>query len=220
MWRSRGGHYIPGPTAAGSVHLAKIVRRAPVAGVCRAPVPVRRRRVVRRRHALPLVEAAPEGERRIRQPGLGALSSPHHGLLVFLSRVVNTSQCIHSVHVPLHRRRLQTRHALRCLGLAPANVSFGQVTVPTCGTDVTRSSERLETCQGKVPTLHPPWAICRSRPGPVCLPIRLTHEHETQAELRFPVPFGGPLTHDLGSEASGRADIARHVIHRTLNLRH
>ena len=67
--------------------LAEVIRRGPVAGVCRAPEPAHRRRVIRRRHALPLVETVPEVVHRFRQTGLGAPSVPLHGLLVFLPRI-------------------------------------------------------------------------------------------------------------------------------------
>ena len=53
-------HYLPGPTAAVIVHQAKVDRRGPVTSGCRAPVPARRRGVVRRRNANPLVEVDPE----------------------------------------------------------------------------------------------------------------------------------------------------------------
>jgi len=122
-----------GPAAADLVHMSEVVRRLPAAGVCRAPVPVRRRRVVRRRYALPRVETAPETEHRSRHPGLGGLGEPLRGLLVILSRAMRLSQRKHSIRVPLPRRLLQKRHALLCPGLAPANIkSFdGQVTIDT-----------------------------------------------------------------------------------------
>jgi hypothetical protein len=51
--------YLPGP-AANQIHVGEVVRRGPDTGVCRAPVPVCRRLVVRRRHAPPFVEIDPE----------------------------------------------------------------------------------------------------------------------------------------------------------------
>jgi len=65
-----GTHYLQGPTAADKVHPTEVNRRAPVARLRCAPVPVRRRQVVRR-PVTSLVEADPEVIHRIRQPGLG-----------------------------------------------------------------------------------------------------------------------------------------------------
>jgi hypothetical protein len=121
MWRD----HLPDPTAAESVHAGEIVRRARVTGICRAPVPVRRRWAVRRHQALPRVETDPEVVHRSRQPCLGALSVPLHGVFVLHPRVVNISQRKHGVRVPLPRRLLQQCHALLRPGLAPPNTSLG-----------------------------------------------------------------------------------------------
>ena len=102
----RGRHYMPGPTAAGSIHEAEVERRVNAAGVGSVLVPVQRRRVVWRRHAHPLLEIAPEGEHRFRQPGLGGLGKPPHGLLEFLPLMVIIAQPLHSVYVPLSCRLL------------------------------------------------------------------------------------------------------------------
>jgi len=67
-------HDLPGPTAADSVHVGEVIRPVLITCLCRAPVPVRRRRVVRRRQARPLIEATPECIHRFRQPSLGALA--------------------------------------------------------------------------------------------------------------------------------------------------
>jgi len=111
MWRLTWRHYLRGSTAADSVHMADGFRRNAVTrvGCARAPVP--RRRVVRR-HDLTLVQPYPEVTHSFRQPGLGGLPHPPHGLLILLPLLVNTSQRVRSVRVSLPRRLVQQRHAL------------------------------------------------------------------------------------------------------------
>jgi len=86
---------------------------------------------------------------RFRQPGLGTLGEPLHGLLVLLSRAVHASQSIHGVHVPLPRRLHQKRRALLRQGLATANESFDQTSnVPRSHLNVVLLSDYA--CQTKL----------------------------------------------------------------------
>ena len=55
-----GRHYLPGQTAANSVHVAEVICRELVAGSGRTFEPARGSRVVGRRPAHPLVEQDPE----------------------------------------------------------------------------------------------------------------------------------------------------------------
>ena len=143
MWR----HYLSDHTAAESVNLDEVARRIPGSSVCRAPEPARRRRVVRRRLALRLGEADSECEHRFRQPSLGALGVPLEGVIVFLSRCVNTAQCKHSVRVPLPRRLLQKLRALLRLGLAPASKNILSSSVDRI--DASRLARDRKLCGAK-----------------------------------------------------------------------
>jgi hypothetical protein len=151
---------MPGPTAADRVHASEVSSRLPDSGVRRAPVPVRRRRVVRRRHALPRIQSVPQVIHRVWQPGLGALLIPLHGSLVLLPDVVNTSQRMRSVRVPLPSRLLQKRNALLSPGLATADESFGQEKVPRCTSIVRATKNRA------VQSAHPTSAFGDVPPAP------------------------------------------------------
>ena len=91
-----------------SVHDAEVNRRSRVNGVCRARVPVRRRREARRRHALPASRQHP----RLNVTPSNPASAP----LVYRAAACSYSSLLSrkypSVRVPVPRRLLQKHHAL------------------------------------------------------------------------------------------------------------
>jgi len=71
----------------------------------------------------------------------------------------------------------------------------------TATTSNFKSGARLETCPFKVPTLHPPLAICQPRPDASLQP-QLRSSTSSPGSTGFPVARASPLFQDLGSERS------------------
>jgi len=109
MWRMT---WQESSAAADSVHGAEIDRRSRVTGVSRARVPVRRRRVVRRRHALPASRQHPTLNITLGNPASAPL-------------MCHAAACSYSSLLPL-------KHPSLCIAYAcPCPAAFSRSATPS-----------------------------------------------------------------------------------------